>query len=111
MGYYTNYYIKVSNISEEEFDTIITRLEEISDEHFDIYSNYDFGLYAKWYDYEKDLAFVSKLYPKALFTIECKGEDFEQWVVYIQNGKSQTAEVHIIYDEFNPSKLTNVEDA
>lgn len=110
MGYYTNYYIKVSNVSEEEFDTIITKIEEVSDEHLDIYSDYNFGLYAKWYDYEKDIAFVSKLYPKALFTIECKGEDFEQWVVYIQNGKSQIAEVYITYDPFDPSKLIDIEN-
>ena len=110
MSYYTDYCIKVNNVSKEEFDTIITKLEEISDEHFDVYLDYDFGLYAKWYDYEKDIAIVSKLYPKALFTVECKGEDFEQWIVYIQNGKSQIAEVHITYDSFDPSKLKDIKN-
>lgn len=110
MSYYTDYCIKVNNVSKEEFDTIITKLEEVSKECFDVYLEHSFGTCAKWYNYIKDIASVSKLFSKALFIIECRGEYFEQWVVYIQNGKYQVAEVQITYDTFDPSKLKDIKN-
>lgn len=47
MSYYTDYCIKVDNVSDNEFDTIITKLEEVSKECFDVYLEHSFGTCAK----------------------------------------------------------------
>lgn len=103
MGYLTNYFIQVKDVSEEDFKVIIEKVNNF--EKVISYSNHSFGTYAKWYDYKDNIAYISKSFPKALFIIDCVGEDAEKWKTYIQNGKYQDAEAHITYDEFDPKKL------
>jgi hypothetical protein len=61
----------------------------------------------KWYDHEDELRIFSANYPKWLFTLEGKGEEAgDLWKKYFVNGKMQLANAKIVFDEFEPSKLS-----
>ena len=107
MGNLVDFFIKVDEVSDEEFLDIIERVNNFH--KVNIYYGHDFGTYAKWYNYKQNIAYVSKLYPKALFTIDCTGEEGDKWRVYIQDGKYQDAEAYTTYDEFDTEKLKKVE--
>jgi len=109
MGYYTDYTIQVSpdtaaEIS-QDFETFQTVFEEITgyfiEEDFTVPS-------CKWYNHEKDMLEISKLYPNAVWQLDGSGEEEgDVWRVYFKNGKKQDANtvVTVTHDEFDESKL------
>lgn len=46
--------------------------------------------YAKWYDYEHDMTKISLMYPEAKFELHCVGEDGQQWILDVFNGKTDS---------------------
>jgi hypothetical protein len=51
----------------------------------------------KWYDYEKDMGHLSEQFHGVLFSLNCLGEDGEQWVIYALNGATQEVKPEIVY--------------
>lgn len=52
----------------------------------------------KWYDHEKDMIALSRLYPTVLFTLTGDGEESgDQWRTWYRSGKSVTARAEIVY--------------
>jgi hypothetical protein len=61
----------------------------------------------KWYEHEEQLRKFSTKYPNWLFTLEGKGEEAgDLWKKYFVNGKMQLAKAEIVFDKFEPSKLS-----
>lgn len=61
----------------------------------------------KWYHHEIDMAAVSHTFPDVLFTLSGEGEESgDIWKKYFLNGMVQLTEASIVFDEFDPSKLT-----
>jgi len=66
-----------------------------------------FGDQTKWYEHENDMKAVSKEYPDVIFKLEGEGGNslYDIWVKYFVNGKMQTAEAKITFDDFDEKKL------
>lgn len=61
----------------------------------------------KWYEVDEEMMRFSKRYPNWLFTMKGEGEEAgDLWVAYYQNGKMQKAKAEIVYEDFDPAKLS-----
>lgn len=113
MGYKTFYSLNVSSAPDTGpiFDDTYKQLEDAIDAiiRFDDGSLQDtLYIFAKWYDYEKDMVALSARFPEVLFTLHGKGEDSEDlWYAYFLNGKVQHCPAQIIYDDFDPTKMVS----
>lgn len=110
MGYYTDYEIGIEkhnsliDVTDDEFvETIVNRLNEISDYVFDD----DLTLYgAKWYDWEEHIKKLSSEFPSVLFIVDGVGEENgDVWRGYFTDGKSQIEKARIQFLPFDESKL------
>jgi len=136
MGYYTTYSLDVGRkhlheYEKERIDKIKAQAKETSDP--DVKRILEKGAYkleqeayfepeekvskeigynpfddsCKWYKHESDMASFSKKYPESLFVLKGEGEESEDiWIKYFLNGKMQTAEAKITFEEFDESKLS-----
>lgn len=119
MGYYTDYTLSVfkavknDNGSVSMSDNIPEILEcqiEKEIEKMNIFSdgNVKDAYYtnAKWYDHEQDMCLLSAKFPEVVFWLSGQGEGCEDlWQKYFFSGKVQEAYAHIVYDDFDVSKL------
>ena len=119
MGYYTRFDLEVVGEAEhwvtgktKDGQTVQVNvgvdIESIKQEIGEI-SGYGecFSDELKWYDHEKDMRCLSMKYPKLLFKLSGNGEESPDiWVKYYQNGKSQHCPGRIVFDDFDPKKLT-----
>lgn len=102
MGYYTTFYLKMSDKSKD----ILDKLDEIAGSDVDTeYLVTTGGTLAHWYDHENDMLELSSEYPDVLFTLYGAGESGEHWVCYFKNGKVQSEIGEVTYPQFNPEKL------
>lgn len=112
MGYYTRFEISVQkhksnkDVNSHEFtDTLVKRLNEISDYMFDYYAG-EITLEGKWYDWKDHLKQLSSEYPGMLFEIDGEGEESgDLWKAYVLDGKLQLEKASIVYGDFDESKL------
>ena len=100
MGYYTDYELEIINdVDEDKFNKDFIKITG-----YDIEELY--GI--KWYDSDKNMLELSKLYPNNLFTLYGSGEESEdKWVSYYHNGNSYGGQAKIIYPKPDFSKLDN----
>ena len=61
------------------------------------------GEAAKWYDAEQHIKHLSTKSPDAVFTLNCTGEDGEQWVTFFRDGTLYTEPY--VQPTFDDSKL------
>src|SRR5688500_12222794 len=101
MGYLTLFNITYSERREE----IRTYAHQLSDEQMKdpngfCYSDDDC---VKWYNYEKDMLFLSQQFPNVLMTVKGEGEDRDDvWIQYFKNGKCSKAKNAVITITFEP---------
>jgi hypothetical protein len=90
MGYYTNYILTVRSRNDqditENFLTIMNSMysgwEDDSSADHVFYLNE-----SKWYDHEKDMKKISRMYPDFLFELTGDGEDrLDFWKLHAKNG-------------------------
>ena len=113
MGYYTRYNLTVKNISPDEAELLDARFNEM-----DLFGYvFERGYYwpekkeatfscweeQKWYEHEEGLVDVSKLFPEAMFELNCVGEDGECWKEYYMNGESECCYGEMVFKK--PSKI------
>lgn len=56
----------------------------------------------KWYDYEADMRYISRLFPDTIILIHGEGEETgDLWNHYFKNGKSSYCQAIITYPEPN----------
>lgn len=108
MGYYTDFEITIEP-SLYSYDEGEGFHEAFSRETGYTIDN-DFRLlYAKWYNYHKDMLALSTQYPDRVFTVdgigEGHGEGPDVWRRYYMNGKSQDANSRVVVDSFDESLL------
>jgi len=101
MGYITDYELRIDNNDLWRNNAFIADFSNITSLHCTQWIGE-----CKWYDHDDDIIKLSKLYPKTLFTLRGIGEDEDQpWVTYYKNGQYHNAEVKIVIEDFNESKL------
>jgi hypothetical protein len=60
----------------------------------------------KWYDWEKDMRKLSKIFPDILFELHGDGEESDDlWKAYFKNGKMQRCHAITVFEEFDERKL------
>lgn len=116
MGYYTIY--KLEDVFDEENeDSGLQKVEDYLYSDKEIQNRYEELLYAifhnsgstKWYDHEKDMIELSKIFPRMVFTLSGEGEEpGDLWKKYFYNGKVQVARAKIDFEEFRKDKLEKV---
>lgn len=91
-------------------DKIMTFLDEHSDIYYGIEPDGSTtGESVKWYDYDKDMAKLSRLFPDYLFMLEGDGEESgDVWKAYFLNGKMQHVKAQLLFADFDPEKLEEV---
>jgi len=110
MGYYTKFDLEIVGCSWEDAKDIIEDLRNTD-------ANARYGLdecgegmgceTLKWYSHEKDMKKFSEKYPDKLFKLQGDGEESgDMWIKYFQNGKVQICKAVLVFDEFNPKKLS-----
>ena len=103
MGYYTAYNLVIQNGDDSLIETF---RKENENANYALNEDGDTLEYCKWYNHEEDLKNFSAKYPEVVFILEGDGEESgDMWKKYFQNGKCQTANAHITFEEFNPDKL------
>lgn len=109
MGYYTEYSMKVRNISKSESERLNDVLKEKDligyvfwDSYYDAshdtveYSSYEAQ---KWYDCEWDMDDISKQFPNAVFELSGEGDEYgDIWREYFKNGKHEYCRGEIVYE-------------
>jgi len=113
MGYYTDYSLSAEpyrNRSGQTEENIKRLEEEVQKMNvFDYGGDYVSGWWAnaKWYDWEEDMALLSKRFPDFLFALEGSGEDLEDiWGVYFLDGRIMRDARIIVTKPFDAEKLT-----
>ena len=109
MGYYTFYNLSVekgdsSLLESEEFKDIFRRITPYNLENLDADT-------LKWYDHDKNMLEISKLYPDTVFRLEGDGEDRDdRWMRYYCNGDSAESRATIVYQSVDVSSIGNIKD-
>lgn len=119
VGYYTSHKLEYdleyrsvsSKTTEEEIFLYIKEHKNINYALSQTLHNSSFGERCKWYEHQQDMRDMSKKFPKVLFILQGEGEEAgDVWKEYYLNGKMQRAQAQLIFEEFNESKLKDVED-
>lgn len=109
MGYYTDYTIRVSPVTAAEINADLESFQALFEELTGYQLDDEFQLYGvKWYEHEKNMIELSKLYPTAVWQLDGVGEEEgDVWRVYFKNGKKQDANTQVIvtHEDFDESKL------
>ena len=107
MGYYTLYTLSVekgdpSLLESEEFKDIFLKITDYRLESLDNDT-------LKWYEYDKNMLEISKLYPDTVFRLEGEGEDRDDnWKSYYCNGDSAESRATIVYSLVDISSIGNI---
>ena len=109
MGYYTLYALSVekddpSLLESEEFKDIFLKITGYNLESLDNDT-------IKWYEHDKNMLEISKLYPDTVFRLEGKGEDRnDNWKSYYYNGDAAESRAIIVYPLVDISSIGNIKD-
>lgn len=106
MGYMTSYSMNVCGfIPPSVLESVEREIEQMNVfEEEDI--RVGWSVWTTWYDWEEDMALLSKRFPDVLFKLHGTGEDSEDlWDAYFFGGKVQVCPGKIVYDDFDPAKL------
>lgn len=111
MSYQTEYYLEAS--SPEPVDRERIRKLEMEVRKMNVFDegNYADGWIsnAKWYDYEQDVALLSKRFPEFHFYLKGTGERSDDiWAAYFLNGEVMRDAITISYHSFDRKKLVPV---
>lgn len=109
MGYYTDYELDVTGpevaLKEFEETAMVGRTETPSGiPYIDFIENTD-RINAKWYQCEKEMVELSKMFPELLFSIEAAGEESgDLWRAWARNGKFKRVEPNMVWPEVDFDK-------
>lgn len=113
MGYMAYYMLVVGDEGEHSFPQ--ARHEEVLDwlERDDIFRHeledfHEQGMsgYTTWYEHDRDMIRLSKVFPEILFVLWGEGEEPEDlWKCYYLGGRMQEAPARVEYPPFDPEEL------
>lgn len=91
MGYYTLYSITLEEGPEEQYAEMLKDIDAIMGS-CDMSRNE--SIFAKWYDYNRDMEELSRKYPDITVRLNGDGEDSDDlWQTFWHNGRSFTESV------------------
>ena len=100
MWYYTYHTLELPSDEEHNSDMYEEKIDEI------IGYTGTFDDRIKWYNQEKDMRKVSKMYPNVLFKIHWEWEEgWDLWDCYYLWWKMQRCEAKITYEKFDKKLL------
>lgn len=108
MGYYTTYRLSVVEPNDSAtLDKVGAFIKKHQKKFYPLIG--DHGYYktesVKWYDHEKDMAWLSVAFPEILFKLEGEGEENgDLWHKYFKAGKIQVCKARIVFDDYDPQK-------
>ena len=106
MGYFTLYTLSV-----EKGDPSLLESEEFKDIFDEItgYSLESLDDMIQWYEFDKNMLEISKLYPDTVFRLLGDGEDRDDsWISYYCNGDSAESRATIVYPPVDISSIGNI---
>ena len=115
MGYYTRYGLEVHGCSVAGYPAPVGAIDKSSDEYqmivdaISVESGYShpFESEIKWYDWDKDMARVSKRFPDLIFELSGEGEEAgDLWKSYFYKGKQQMARAEVTFAPFDHKALS-----
>ena len=93
MGYYTYYTVE----TEPHNDVAIMEVEKLSGYGSTVIDGHDS---VKWYDCEKDMTTISKIFPDTTFIVSGDGEESgDIWKRWFKDGKSKYAKADMTIKE------------
>lgn len=102
MGYYTRYNLTATEWPEE----LTNYLRSNEDDFYPIEEDGTLKDSATWYNHEKYILELSKVFPEIRFTLSGEGEDNEDiWEKHFLNGKMQLCKAQITIPPFDMEKL------
>lgn len=118
MGYYTLFTLEVVSEKPADFKPLCDKLASMYDNNYLIGYAFESEPYisddgkictfyphemVKWYDYAKDMAAVSEMFPDFVFRVHGDGEETnDYWHEYFYRGKSAYTPVKISYKDPDP---------
>jgi hypothetical protein len=111
MGYYTYYELSIYDqnlklMTNSHHEDIIKQLYVLYPEaEYAIEETGNPRQSTKWYDCYDDIKEFSKRFPWLLFRIDEEGENGDEALTYIKNGKSQYCQITKTYEDYDESKL------
>lgn len=109
MGYYTDYELDVTGPEDalKEFAETadVGRTETPSGIAYSDFLNGGDHINAKWYQCEREMIELSKMFPELLFSIEAAGEESgDLWRAWARNGKYKRIEPTMVWPEVDFDK-------
>lgn len=106
MGYYTSYNLEIENMWPEEEPLVVQALKDKMIIGYAIDNDFSFYDSVKWYEHEKDMREISKLFPRMIFHLHGEGEDAgDLWQKHFKDGKMQACYAEIVYPPFDQKEL------
>ena len=106
MGYYTYYSIDIEGMTPEVKPAVIEAFKDkriigyVFDEYLDPLDA------VKWYEHDKDMLEISKLFPNLIFHLGGVGdENTDLWETHYKAGKMQHCQAEIVYPPFDEKEL------
>lgn len=106
MGYYTRYAVKISGADDENQTMQILEALELHREHRKDFSADCTEVEVltepqKWYTWERECIYVSRVYPKITIDVYGEGEESgDIWKARVRNGESEYVKAKIVFDPF-----------
>ena len=113
MGYYTDFYLQAAPVTEDQFHSIDSALQELRsmrEAYFDDGTGYWENTEDTWYQSFDDMVEVSRHFPEVTFTLTGYGDQRDdQWIDYFKNGQVQCCSIYTLQTPLRPHRWSDVE--
>lgn len=113
MGYYTDFYLQATPVTEDQFHSIDSALQELRsmrEAYFDDGTGYWENTEDTWYQSFDDMVEVSRHFPEVTFTLTGYGDQRDdQWIDYFKNGQVQCCSIYTLQTPLRPHRWSDVE--
>lgn len=113
MGYYTDFYLQAAPVTEDQFHSIDSALQELRsmrEAYFDDGTGYWENTEDTWYQSFDNMVEVSRHFPEVTFTLTGYGDQRDdQWIDYFKNGQVQCCSIYTLQTPLRPHRWSDVE--
>ena len=113
MGYYTDFYLQAAPVTEDQFHSIDSALQELRsmrEAYFDDGTGSWENTEDTWYQSFDDMVEVSRHFPEVTFTLTGYGDQRDdQWIDYFKNGQVQCCSIYTLQTPLRPHRWSDVE--
>lgn len=113
MGYCTDFYLQAAPVTEDQFHSIDSALQELRsmrEAYFDDGTGYWENTEDTWYQSFDNMVEVSRHFPEVTFTLTGYGDQRDdQWIDYFKNGQVQCCSIYTLQTPLRPHRWSDVE--